>query len=60
MEQFLVRDPRGRIRTVVASTTQGAIRVYTQKYKKSLVDGDYDVRRLEDKLGSWDVYKVRR
>lgn len=60
MEQFFVRDPRGRIRTVVASTSQGAIRVFTKQHKKSVVSGDYEVRRADDKLGDWDVYKVRR
>lgn len=58
VKQFCVRDPRGRLRTVNASTTKGAMSVFVRT-AKTLIRGDHEVRELTDKLGAWDVYFVK-
>ena len=57
MKQFIVRDPGGRLRTVNASTTKGAMAVYVKNTTK-ITRGDHEVRELHS-VGAWDVYFVK-
>lgn len=58
VKQFCVRDPKGRLRTVNASTTKGAMAVYV-KNTKTVVPGDHEVRELGQALSDWDVFYVK-
>lgn len=58
VKQFFVRDPKGRLRTVNASTTRGAISVFAANYPKA-PGGDYEVREKDKPLDDWDVFYVK-
>lgn len=54
---YLVRSPDGKMRTVIAHSGRGALKIYITRFQPK-EDGYYDVKPRGE--GTWETFKFSR